>query len=288
MNDNRRAGPPQEQATVYTIDGISTVGLYHPAPDEGSTGVLFVVGGRQYRTGAQRQFVRLARHLAANGYPAFRFDLRGMGDSAGEPLHFLDTAHDIATAVAEFRRLAPRLERILLWGLCDGASAAILYSSEHEGIDSVMMVNPWITTDSSAASTLFKHHYRKRLKSIDFWQDLMSGKVNVAKALSGLGKKFWQRVGAQACGVDDELNLAIIVFDAIERFTGQITVIVSQKDLTAVEFKDEYDRRLSVSGCNSIQNLTMFSVDADHTFSAPEQHVTLEELTLAWCKAQHV
>ena len=56
-----------------------------PAACAGPRGVLIVTGGPQYRAGSHRQFVLLARFLAARGMAVLRFDYRGMGDSEGAP-----------------------------------------------------------------------------------------------------------------------------------------------------------------------------------------------------------
>ena len=79
-----------------------------------------MVGGPQYRVGSHRQFVLLARDLAADGFPVFRFDYRGMGDSEGEFRGFEHVEDDIAAAVEAFRSASPGLREIVLWGLCDG------------------------------------------------------------------------------------------------------------------------------------------------------------------------
>ena len=50
-----------------------------------------------------------------------RFDYRGMGDSTGDVRPFDDINDDIAAAIDEFFRQVPGLERVVLWGLCDGA-----------------------------------------------------------------------------------------------------------------------------------------------------------------------
>jgi alpha-beta hydrolase superfamily lysophospholipase len=65
--------------------GVPLVGIVHPAgKPAGDIGVVVVVGGPQYRVGSHRQFVLLARDLAAAGIPTLRFDTRGMGDSGGD------------------------------------------------------------------------------------------------------------------------------------------------------------------------------------------------------------
>lgn len=85
----------QEQPIHIAGDGFDMLGILTlPAPGMPMRriGVVVVVGGAQYRVGSHRQFVRLARRLAAAGHPVLRFDLPGMGDSPGEPVPFENTA----------------------------------------------------------------------------------------------------------------------------------------------------------------------------------------------------
>ncbi len=59
-----------------------------------SRGVLIVVGGPQYRVGSHRQFMLLARYLAAHGVPVMRFDCRGKGDSEGDAVWNFEFARE--------------------------------------------------------------------------------------------------------------------------------------------------------------------------------------------------
>ena len=101
-----------------------------PAPDapQQNTGVVIVVGGAQYRVGSHRQFVQMARLLAAAGYPVLRFDFPGMGDSPGAPVAFEDSAPHIAAAeegvaikpapiLAAFAKLQAQAELVLVEGV---------------------------------------------------------------------------------------------------------------------------------------------------------------------------
>jgi alpha-beta hydrolase superfamily lysophospholipase len=69
--------------------------------------VLMVTGGSQTRVGSHRMYERLADALADNGYPCFRFDRRGVGDSSGEDPGFKDSGPDLAAAAAAFRLEVP-------------------------------------------------------------------------------------------------------------------------------------------------------------------------------------
>jgi len=247
------------------------------------TGVMFVVGGRQYRTGAQRQFVRLARYLACHGYSSFRFDIRGMGDSAASQRYFLEIDQDIKAAATEFRKQAPWIDRVVLWGLCDGASASICFAAD-EAVHSVIMVNPWVTTNAGAARAVVKHHYRRQFFSVSFWKRLVKGEVSFFSSMGSLLADFYK--GFAATSVTSVANqsddLPDIVFSALARYNGEVAVITSDRDLTAKEFLDEYDKHQANSE-NAISQIQFFTVNADHSFSDPEQHEKLEMLTLSWC-----
>src|SRR3546814_6776173 len=67
------------------------------------TGLLIVAGGNELRSGAHRGMAKLAARLARDGFPVFRFDRRGVGDSEGENGGFLSSGPDIAEAVAAFQ-----------------------------------------------------------------------------------------------------------------------------------------------------------------------------------------
>src|SRR3546814_5025865 len=83
------------------------------------TGLLIVSGGNELRSGAHRGMAKLAARLARDGFPVFRFDRRGVGDSEGENGGFLSSGPDIAEAVAAFLRASPGLRRIVALGNCD-------------------------------------------------------------------------------------------------------------------------------------------------------------------------
>src|SRR3546814_20934644 len=82
------------------------------------TGLLIVSGGNELRSGAHRGMAKLAARLERDGFPVFRFDRRGVGDSEGENGGFLSSGPDIAEAVAAFLRASPGLRRIVALCIC--------------------------------------------------------------------------------------------------------------------------------------------------------------------------
>ena len=123
------AQTPDVRPVVFNCEGVLLHGMLHEGAPSATTGVLVIVGGPQYRVGSHRQFVLLGRALAERGYPVLRFDYRGLGDSDGEPHTFETIDADIRAAIDAFTRLRPGLERVVVWGLCDAASAALFYGA---------------------------------------------------------------------------------------------------------------------------------------------------------------
>ncbi len=138
----------QRHALAFSCEGERLYGVLDLPARAHKRGVLVVVGGPQYRAGSHRQFTLLARTLADQGIAAMRFDYRGMGDSEGEPRSFESIDADLRAAIDTFFREAPGLEEVVLWGLCDAASAALLYAATDARVAGLVLLNPWVRTES--------------------------------------------------------------------------------------------------------------------------------------------
>ncbi|MGQ0660281.1 hydrolase 1, exosortase A system-associated, partial [Sphingosinicella sp.] len=152
----------------------------------GTIGLLLVIGGSQTRIGSHRMYERLAKSLADKGFPCFRYDRRGVGDSTGEDPGFRGSGPDLVAASTAFRTESPALSRIIGFGLCDGASALALSGGE-AGLDGLILVNPWLveTEEDSPAPAAIRRHYWNRLTSREGWKKIVTGTVNWRKLLSG-------------------------------------------------------------------------------------------------------
>ena len=109
---------------TFGCAGSTLVGTLDLAP--GRTGLLIVSGGNELRSGPWSSQRQIAETAALAGFPAFRFDRRGVGDSEGENTGFANSADDIAAAITAFRAHVPTLKRIVAFGNCDAASALML------------------------------------------------------------------------------------------------------------------------------------------------------------------
>lgn len=124
-----------ETALTFSCGDATLVGILHGTSRPARRGVVIVVGGPQYRVGAHRQYVILARALADNGVPVLRFDYRGMGDSSGVFSGFEDCSEDIRAAVDALLEHCSGLDEVVLWGLCDAhRPSPFTWRTQHGGI----------------------------------------------------------------------------------------------------------------------------------------------------------
>ncbi|UCV01945.1 hydrolase 1, exosortase A system-associated [Dechloromonas denitrificans] len=275
-----------EQAIVFPCAGNELLGIVTLPEQSGGTGVLVVVGGPQYRVGSHRQFLLLSRALASAGYPVMRFDCCGMGDSSGELADFQGLNGDISAAITAFQKQCPTISNVVLWGLCDAASASLLYwDATHDSrIAGLVLLNPWVRSEATLAKTHIKHYYGQRLLQVEFWRKLLTGNLGIGRALGGFVASFVQARRAS----DLTTGAAVLPFQtkmmrALKEFQGQVLLILSGDDYTAKEFIEAI--QADSEGAAALENSRLRRVDiagADHTFSSAEWRQSVEAMTISW------
>jgi exosortase A-associated hydrolase 1 len=276
-----------EQAVMFPCGDESLVGILTAPQAPFETGVLVVVGGPQYRAGSHRQFVLLARHLAAHGFTVLRFDCRGMGDSTGSPRSFEALSEDIDAAIDALQHRAPRVSRVVLWGLCDGASAALLYCHDrHDArIAGLCLLNPWLRSDTSLARTHVKHYYLRRMREREFWSKLLRGQVGPG-ALAGLLRNMRSAFGSARLPAAMPIPFQQRMAQAWNSFEHGILLLLSGEDYTAMEFLECADRDVAWRTALEHPRLQRRNMSgADHTFSRSEDRARVEAHTLTWLEA---
>jgi exosortase A-associated hydrolase 1 len=281
-----------EQAITFDCAGESLVGVMaQPAAEAPCSGIgmLIIVGGPQYRVGSHRQYVRLARMLAADGHAVLRFDARGMGDSDGARRGFEDLDDDIAAAGRILLRSDSRVTRVVLWGLCDGASAALLYCARRKphGIAGLCLVNPWMRSVETRARTQFRLYYRNRLLEREFWLKLLSGGIALralrellANLLAAFGRSS-AHYAAEGRKTDFRCQMAL----GWQHFDGAILLVLCGDDFTAREFIEGTATLPEWSGALSRPGLTRLDVpDADHSYSTVAARQAVEAAVRQWLR----
>jgi len=305
--DGGPSGPTPIEESLLSFDGRagSLLGvLARPAAPAQCrpVAVVIVVGGPQTRVGSHRQFVQLARRLAAAGYPCLRFDYTGMGDSPGPKPDFEAAGADVSGACDTLRAAAPGCRSIALWGLCDGATAAAFQAAQDERIAAVIAANPWARSDGTRSATMVRQHYGSRLRSPAFWKKLLRGRVDVRTGVREFARHLWRarraatagaaggrggtggagsaggaggaggRNGADSAGGggrgaifrDRSADLPARLADALSRIAPRLHLQLSGNDLTAAEF----ELAMKNAGADARIRGSVFRLPrADHTFS---------------------
>lgn len=275
-----------ERGIVFDCDGEQLLGVLSLPSIANDIGVVIIVGGPQYRVGSHRQFVLMARHLAGAGFPVIRFDTRGMGDSSGVFPGFENIAPDITSAVTALRREVPSIRRVVLWGLCDAASAAMINGAAIADVTGLILLNPWARNAETLASAEVKHYYHKRLFEPAFWRKLARGEVKIIDSLSEFLGKLMQQFARHIKGEGNAPQVGDFrerMVQGLDAFEGSVLLILSGRDLVAAELiefaaghpalKEILDRPRTVR---------VDLPEADHTFSGSKHRGDVEVATLGW------
>jgi len=276
---------PRERALTFACGQGTLVGILHPAAGASRRGVLIVVGGPQYRAGSHRQFLLLGRSLARVGIPTMRFDHRGIGDSDDPFLGFEDLDDDISAAIDSFLAECPGIEEVVLWGLCDAASAILFYAHQDPRVAGVVLANPWVRSPRSEARAYLRHYYLERLRERDLWRRVLAGRVNLAAAARSLAGFLRQlrRAPATAAG---GTALPDRMANGLAGFRGPVLLILSGKDLTAREFEEVTARSGDWHRLLGERRLRREDLaEADHTFSRRQCSDKVTSLTLDWLRS---
>ena len=280
----RRRRDMNESPFLFSIADQQAVGILHSADHPARLGVLVVVGGPQYRVGSHRQFLLLARALAAHGFSTLRFDYRGMGDSDGAARDFEAVGVDMRAAIDELMARAA-VEGVVIWGLCDAASAALMYAHSDPRVAGLILLNPWVHSQASEAKVRLKSYYLSRLRSREFWHKLLSFNLAWRDTLSSLWGYLRAAVARPAVTATDDASLHFI--ERMRRgwaaWAKPVLLILSGDDLTAAEFRqlvgaDESWRSLVESPL--VTSVTI--APANHTFARAEWRALVEQHSCRW------
>lgn len=226
---------------TFSCEGATLVGTLDIGQASGSTGLLLVSGGNELRSGAWGGQAQLAARLADKGFPVFRYDRRGAGDSAncptGDNPTFRHSGPDIAAALAAFRSAAPHVARVVAFGNCDAAAALMLFA-QGLAINGLVLANPWTIDGEEApqampASAIRSRYLAKLSNPREVWR-LLTGGVNLAKLAKGLrGAASTQSVPT---GLVSEMQAGLAAFGC------PVSILLASGDRTAHMFEASWGR----------------------------------------------
>jgi uncharacterized protein len=274
--------------TTFAIEGVPACGFVHTSDAAvRDVGVVIVVGGPQTRVGSHRAFFYLADALARAGYPTLRFDTRGMGDSHGAFPGFEHLQPDLHAAVAQLMHCQPTVQRVVLWALCDGASAAMISASQlHPAVEGFVFANPWVHQPEGAGAAVaakvqMKHYYAQKLTDLGFWRRLFSGKINPFRAgaeLAGTAKAATARSDAMPSSATNYVEAMRIGWSESHQ---PALVITAGQDLVAQEWLACQVSTAWATPRKAPTQTRHFEA-ANHTFSTAAWRAQVEACTIAW------
>lgn len=250
---------------TFNCGGTQLAGTLDTAP--GTSGLLLVTGGNEIRAGAFGGQAQLAAEIARAGFPVFRFDRRGTGDSDGENRGFRHARKDIAAALAAFRAMAPQVERVVAFGNCDAAATLMLMGGE--GFDALVLSNPWTIDedaqdDATPPASAIRARYIEKLRNPREVARLLGGKVNFRKLLKGIAKAAAPKKKAPG-------SLGEEVAQGLAAFSGPARILLAEKDRTAQVFLEHWDAQdPRLQRCS----------DAGHSYAEPHAREWLRKQIL--------
>jgi exosortase A-associated hydrolase 1 len=254
----------------FNCENVTLVGTLDGG--DAATGLMIVSGGNEIRMGAHRGMALLTKDIAAEGYPVFRFDRRGIGDSDGENGGFSSSRTDLDAALRAFQAECPHMSQIVAFGNCDAATALVLHRT---AVDASVLANPWVIepVDELPPPAAIKDRYAKRLKDPKAWIALFSGKLNIAAAIRGL-----RRISTtpKAAG-----GLVEQVATGLATDMRPTKIIAATGDNTAIAFLDAWQSDIFETARNRA-NIELIKIDSSsHSFASDEDYETLKSVLLA-------
>lgn len=249
---------------TFPCEGAMLFGTLDEAP--GRTGLLIASGGNEIRIGAHRGMAWLAAQVAAAGHPVLRYDRRGIGDSEGENGGFESAGPDLAAALAAFREQG--VERVIGFGNCDAAS---LLALDGGALDGLVLANPWVieAADDLPPPAAIRARYAERLRDPAEWRRLLTGGVDMGKLVRGVGRML---PGKSAGGLADRIAAGL------RGFNGPITLLLAERDNTAIAFADAWRGKAFDAVRDEVKIERLPS--ASHSFASAEDQLWLREKVL--------
>ena len=144
----------------------------NPSNRQEDTGVILLTAGMLHHVGPFRMYVNLARQLEQRGFPSFRFDLSGIGES----LAVASQGTSLQRAANETRQAMDLLQdnygvqRFILFGLCSGADDGFYTALGEERVSGVVLLDGC----GYRTAGYYKHRlltrYFQRVRSLAWWK----------------------------------------------------------------------------------------------------------------------
>lgn len=130
--------------------------------------VIILNSGVMHHIGTCRISVKIARHLADNGFLALRFDFSGVGDSKARrgTESFHETAQKEIKEVMDYLEQKKNVQKFIIYGLCSGADGSYDAALVDERIQGIIQIDPYCYRTPK----WYLVHYGPRIFKMDVWK----------------------------------------------------------------------------------------------------------------------
>jgi alpha-beta hydrolase superfamily lysophospholipase len=274
--------------------------LTEPAEDPAGRNrpvLCFLNVGANHHVGPHRMNVDLARDLASRGYPTFRLDAAGLGDSGALPgnrenrIYTKDSVADVQSAMAILGKMRGA-SRFVLIGLCSGAYLAFHAALEDTRVVGQVLLSPyafeWKEGDP-VAPTMRKpfrstRFYTRALLDRRVWLRALRGDVELRGIAGALLERLQTQIDTALPSFAARLRGKVGPKNEVERAFGAMcdrgveSMMVLSFDDGGVDMVAEYlgsDARKM----GGRKNFSFKIVDgADHTFKTITSQTKLRDL----------
>jgi alpha-beta hydrolase superfamily lysophospholipase len=259
--------------------------------------LCFLNVGSNHHVGPHRMNVELARELASRGYPSFRFDAAGLGDSRVEPgvrenrIYTKDSIADVKSAMTLLGEVCGA-RRFVLVGLCSGAYLAFHTTIVDPRVVGQVLLSPYAfeweegdpvtpTMRKPFRSTRF---YTRALFDHRVWLRALRGDVELRAIAGALLERLQSQVDVKVPALSARLRGKRRPHNDVERAFGAICDR-GVESLLVLSFEDGgVDMVAGYLGTDARKmrgrkNFSFEIVDgADHIFTTTASQVVLREL----------
>lgn len=245
----------------------------------GAPAVVLLNAGLLHRVGPNRLSVDIARRLAARGYPSFRFDMAGVGDSElgeGGVLYIERSRQDVVASMDALDEVIGA-DRFVVMGLCTGAYNAFRAALVDERVAGCVLMDGY---SYPTARSQFEH-YRSRVLELERWKRYLARRLGQTGDSDGVVQGDLvvfenehvpkARFAAELASLVDRGTQLLLVYTGLGplRYTYR-------RQLHDAFPKIDLDRAAVVH----------FYPEADHTFTLPGHRDTLLRHVDAWIEAR--